>query len=358
MIEEEKRSVVVVCCPPKVGSTALISSLRISACESFFTLHCHGNIIFSNVVKNEELKVSDVVKNKYPVYLIDIFRTPVENKLSEFFHEIGNLHFNNKDENILDYSYEKITTRLLKCWPFLSVDDFYHSMFVNYGATPIPENYDWEKTPYYYSKKNNIHFIKLRLNDVNQWGNILTKILNKQINMIKDYDTTTRVIGNMYSKYCKEFKLTPQIYENLLQSPLLNLYMTENERNKYLNYWMTRQCNIINTIPFSLEEWKLYKYICNDNQYYIRPLVKHYIDDGCLCMNCKEKRRKVQFFAATISNESFNKNIDYLKIWHTYKIDGLSNNKMMFDIYNGNETIYFKNVIIDVQLDLSQLSNS
>ena len=118
----DNRTLVAVCCAPKVGSTALVSSLRISACNKLFILHSHGNNIFSGIMNGVDLNVSDVVKNAdiRPVFLIDIYRLPIEQKISEFFHEIGTLHFNNTDENILGYSTEKITKRLLECWNFLA----------------------------------------------------------------------------------------------------------------------------------------------------------------------------------------------------------------------------------------------
>jgi len=341
----DNRILVTICCPAKVGSTSLVSSLRLSACDKLFVLHTHGNTIFSGIMNGLNLNVSDVVKNASvrQVVLIDIYRTPVEQKISEFFHEIGTLHFNNKDENILNYSNEKITKRLLQCWNFLAIEDYYESMFINYGATPIPDNYDWEKTPFYYSSKGNLHFLKLRLQDSHLWNVVLTELFKTPITIVRDFETATRGVGELYKRFCSSFKLPPERFYDLLNLLKLDKYLTINERNAYLNKWMLRQGSIIDTpIPFNNTEWSFYNNLSNDNQYYKRELVRHYLDDGCLCSACIEQRRKSLFFALTTDIK--------IPVYHTELSKEKSVNVMNINIYPDENESEFYVVTVDVQV--------
>ena len=40
------------------------------------------------------------INNSGKIYVIDIYRTPIEQKMSAFFQYIGEYHFNNLEENI------------------------------------------------------------------------------------------------------------------------------------------------------------------------------------------------------------------------------------------------------------------
>jgi hypothetical protein len=337
----DSRPIVLVCCPQKVGSTALISSLRISACDKLFTLHTHGDIIFSNVMPQTNLKVTDVIKNANirPIYLIDIFRTPVEQKISEFFHEINTLHFNNTIENIQLYPIEKINTRLFECWDHLGKDDFYNTMFVEHGATPIPEDYDWKLNPYYISKNNNITFIKLRLQDSHLWDKILSNVFNIPIVIVKDYTTESRITGAFYKKFCNDFRLPNNLFLKLIQCNELKKYLTTSERNEYFEKWMDKQVYNINPPnSFNEAEYEFYTYISKNNQFYYRPLVKHYLDDGCLCSHCSIQRKKC-FHLARLGAYNIP------TVWHSHQEE--SDNRTIINVYDGD---VFNPIVIKIIL--------
>jgi hypothetical protein len=37
------------------------------------------------------------------VYVIDVYRSPIERKMSEFFEKIADMHFNTTEENLNNY---------------------------------------------------------------------------------------------------------------------------------------------------------------------------------------------------------------------------------------------------------------
>ena len=45
------------------------------------------------------------------VFVIDIYRTPIERKMSAFFENISSFHFNNTDSNVNKYDLPKVVKR-------------------------------------------------------------------------------------------------------------------------------------------------------------------------------------------------------------------------------------------------------
>ena len=99
--------------PPKVGSTTLVSSLRISLGKSYNIIHIHDEVMLSVLTGIHGISINDIIhylaSNGKQVFVIDVYRTPVERKMSEFFEKISPYHFNNSEENINFYSIKRIS---------------------------------------------------------------------------------------------------------------------------------------------------------------------------------------------------------------------------------------------------------
>ena len=63
------------------------------------------------------------------IYIIDIYRTSIERKISDFFQYIGEYHFNNLEENIAKYPIEKIIKRFNDIYMCLENIDYYNEKF-------------------------------------------------------------------------------------------------------------------------------------------------------------------------------------------------------------------------------------
>ena len=109
------------------------------------------------------------------VYVIDVYRTPIERKFSEFFEKISPYHFNNSEENINNYSIKRVTDRFNKVFPYLAVGDHYigslYSRFKNEYKLPI--NYleiikNDKYLTFYYSEEERIKYLNL-------WSNKLSE---------------------------------------------------------------------------------------------------------------------------------------------------------------------------------------
>jgi len=206
--------------PPKVGSTTLVSSLRLSLGKNFNIIHIHDEVMLSVLTGIIDVKINDIINyllnNGKKIYVIDVYRTPIERKMSEFFEKISPYHFNNSEENINSYSIERIIDRFNKVFPHLENGDHY---FDNYNIQNII-SFDFENK-YTIQEQNNAIYIKLRLCDSHLWSNILSKIFQTDIILITDYKTESKSIGQLYKKFKSEYKIPINFYNEIQNCNIL-----------------------------------------------------------------------------------------------------------------------------------------
>jgi hypothetical protein len=287
-------NIIFVYCPPKVGSTTLVSSIRLSAAQKFSVIHIHDETFFSAIdktINSTEIKVEDLINyNKFlgkNVYVVDIFRSPIERKISEFFEHISVLHFNNSEKNINTYNIDRIINRFNNIFPYLGNSDYYKD---KYNLLQIPETFDFNNK-YLLQEMNEIKYIKLRLNDSSSWGNILTNILETPIIIVNDYETEKKQIADIFIKFKSLYKIPENFLEEIKNCKSLNYYYTEEERMEYLNLWSSKKTAFHKC--YSFDEYTFYNKLCLENQHRNAIQVEHYIDLGCLCFACSLKRKEI-----------------------------------------------------------------
>jgi len=312
--------------PPKVGSTTLVSSIRISASHKFSIIHIHDQIMLSFFTGIINVSINEIIQyNSYigkNVYVIDIYRTPIERKISDFFEKISPYHFNNSEENINKYSIKRVTERFNKIFPYLALGDH----FIDKYNIPIPESFD-NINNFLFIKNNNINYIKLRLKDSDNWGKILSEILCTEIIIISDYETNNKIIGSLYSKFKNEYKLPTNYFDIIKDDKYLQFYYSEEERNSYLSLWSSKLSEKV--LSYTGAEYLFYVNLNLENQIYNDLQLEHYIDNGCLCKGCSSKRR-------TIFENAKKGLIIKEKINHTEIVNEIIDNKNKFinDIIN------------------------
>ena len=304
--------------PPKVGSTTLVTSLRVSLGKSYNIIHIHDETMLNVLIGINEVKINDMIfylsnqgKN---IYVIDIYRTPVERKMSEFFEKISPYHFNNTAENISKYSIKRISDRFNKLFPHIENGDHYFDKY----DIPEPIPFDF-KNKYTIQIINNIKYIKLRLCDSNLWSNILSNIFQSDIVIIRDYETENKNIGLLYNTFKSEYKLPINYIEIIKNDKYFNFYYNELERNKYLNNWYTRTTDKFTS--YTDNEFKFYINLCLENQYINDIDIDHYIDNGCFCIYCSHKRKEIYLKAKSGV-------IKFDKIIHREVINEVKNEKI------------------------------
>jgi hypothetical protein len=277
--------------PPKVGSTTLVSSLRVSLGNSYSIVHIHDEIMLNVLTGVTDVSINEIIAFLSSigkrVYVIDVYRTPIERKMSEFFEKISPYHFNNSEENINNYSIKRVSERFNALFPHIGTGDHYLEKY-NIGDHHHP--FDFKKK-YIVQKKNNITYIKLRLCDSSMWSTTLSTIFDSTVVMITDYQTDSKGIGELYKRFKREYKLPANYFEDIKNCRFLKLYYSEQERQDYLNMWQQRLCD--SYTPYSPEEYKFYMKVCLENQYINDIQAEHYIDHGCRCALCTSKRREL-----------------------------------------------------------------
>lgn len=298
-------TIVFIYTPPKVGSTTLVTSLRISASFKLTVIHIHDEIMLEVLTGIQNVSINDIIKyNAYigkKVYVIDVYRSPIERKISEYFEKIADLHFNNTEENLNTYNISRIINRFNKIFPYLANEPDYFKE--KYGLIEIPETFNFEKK-YLIHEKDNITYIKLRLKDSNEWNKILQEIFDVNIVIINDYKTENKTIQNLYSQFKNEYKLPSNLYDFISNCKYLNYYYSSQEKEEYLNSWSQKTTTEV--IPYTQQEYEFYISISLENKNYNKVQREHYIDNGCFCDPCRNKRREI-FYKAKNGETTFEK---------------------------------------------------
>lgn len=278
---------------PKVGSTCLVSSIRLFASTVFNVVHVHDEDMLQVLSNITHVTVNEIILYNQSigkeVYVIDVYRSPIERKMSTFFEKIDSYHFNNTCEQINQYDIHKVIHRFNKLFPHIGNGDH----FMDTYPIQIPSVFDYQNK-YLLVEQDGIKYIKLRLKDSNEWGNILTNLLGHQIQIIKDYETVCKPIKELYLKF-KEVYHVPSNYLQELKDECkyLNYYYSLEEKEEYIHFWETPMDSRVDIVPFTTEEYKLYETISLENCHLDTIQLKHYFDEGCLCLACRTKRIKI-----------------------------------------------------------------
>ena len=288
---------------PKVGSTSLVSSFRIFGSNNYGIIHIHDEIMLEKLIGVSDIKVNDIIEYNAQlgkkVYVFDIYRNPIERKISAFFEKIGSYHFNNSDEIVNRYNVNKVIKRFNDIFPYLANGDHYIDKY-NLD-TELPEIFPHQQK-YLIIEKNGIKYVKLRLKDVDEWEIILSKIFGHKICIVKDYQSENKMIRDLFKNFLEKYKI-PENYLNEIinHCRYINYYYSQEEREEYFNKWNLKKCE--NKIPYTIEQYRVYEDISLENCYYDKIQLHHYIDDGCSCQACIIKRNRMK---QLILNKKYN----------------------------------------------------
>ena len=272
---------------PKVGSTSIVSSLRLFGIDKVNVIHIHDEEMLKVLAHITDVTVNEIILfNKYlkkDVYVINIYRCPIERKISTFFEKIGSYHFNNTDVLVNNYNIIKVINRFNNIFPWISIGDH----FIDKYNITIPPLFDYNNK-HIMLVHNNIKYITLRLKDSNEWGSILTNIFGFHICTIKDYESSNKPINHLYNQFKKHYKIPINLLNEILNDRYFNYYYSNIEKDNYYNEWLNKSCDPINSYTF--EQYKLYEELTIENSYIDIIQLHHYFDEGCICKACSIKR--------------------------------------------------------------------
>jgi hypothetical protein len=275
---------------PKVGSTSIVSSLRIFGLEKLDTIHIHDEEMLKVLSDINGITINELILfNKYlgrDVYVINIYRSPIERKISSFFEKIGSYHFNTTDQNVNKYNVEKVMNRFNNIFPYIETNDH----FIDKYSITVPEKFDYIKK-YLLVKENDITYLTLRLKDSQQWGDILTNIFGFNIRIVKDYESTNKPIKEIYNLFKKKYTIPINFLDEILNCKYLNYYYSSDEVKEYYNEWKLKSTSPKNS--YTQDQYKVYKEITLENTCFDNVQSDHYMDEGCGCKACSVKRLEI-----------------------------------------------------------------
>ncbi len=283
------KNIVFVYTPPKVGSTTLVSSIRLSAAYKFRVVHVHDEDMLNVLTGITDVTINDIIKyNKFigrNVYVIDVYREPLERKMSEFFDKLCTFHFNNTAEKVNRYNVERLISRFNNIFTHIATGDHY---FDKYTDVIKPNAFDFEKK-YLLQKVFDISYIKLRLRDSALWGKILTSILGAEITIIKDYEMDKSPLGELYKRFKTAYKIPSNYVTYIENETYFKYYLSVDEQRVYLSNLKTKQTDPC--MGYTPAEYNVYINICIENQWNLGIDTNHYLDEGCTCRDCSKQRR-------------------------------------------------------------------
>ena len=168
---------------PKVGSTSLVSSLRIFCIGEYDIFHLHDELMLAKLAGISDVSINDIIKyNKdigKKVFVINVYRNPVERKISVFFEKLCTVHFNAPVHIVEQYNIQKIIDRFNRVFPHIGNGDHLLDVY----RTPIPATFN-HTNKYLYFVHDSITYIILRLSDSSLWGDVLTNIFKTKISIL------------------------------------------------------------------------------------------------------------------------------------------------------------------------------
>ena len=316
---------------PKVGSTSIVSSLRLFALKMYDIIHIHDEEMLRVLGNINGITINEIILyNKYlgkEVFVIDIYRNPIERKISTFFEKIGSYHFNNHEHIVNTYNVNRVINRFNKIFPHIGLGDH----FIDKYNINVPEKFDF-LNKYLLVHENGITYIKLRLKDSHSWGQVLSTILKIKIGIVKDYESSNKPIKDLYNMFKSTYKIPKNLLEELMNCKYLNYYSSPEEKKQYYNDWLTKSSQPVE--PYTVEQYFVYNEITLENCHLDCVQLEHYMDEGCSCRACNMKRRSVSIkilngisVTDRITHDEANKEYATQKAVHLIKVNKMIQEK-------------------------------
>ena len=223
-------NVYIYCCA-KSGSSTLTHTMNKNGYKAFH-VHNINHYQTACIESKKNPNLFDIIEqsmiNNKNVYIIDSYRTPFERKISSFFQNYY------EDNYSIDYIINKFDENIFFLEEYVSM----HEIF-NYFKLTNFDSFDF-KNRYNILQFKNITFIKLRFEDINDWGEILTEIFKKHITMYNDNLSENKKYSNELNIIKKTYQVPEYMIQFIQNNSEFKIYNTSESQQKYLDYWSKR----------------------------------------------------------------------------------------------------------------------
>jgi hypothetical protein len=218
-------------CGGKCGSTTLLHTFKNNGYKA---IHLHGRQHFPTVCKDI---VADTGINNFDdflshqkgkIYIIDVYRTPIERKISSFFQNI----LTHIGPNYSSIPIDELINKFNK--EFLYTLEEYHPLDIE---MPVFSSSSVGDKEYIVKEEGNRVYIKLKFSSIDKWGEILSSIFNKNIVMSPMNLSENKEYSAVYKEFKKKYKVDPSYLHAVALCPIFRKYNSSDERQNYIKKW-------------------------------------------------------------------------------------------------------------------------
>ena len=172
---------------------------------------------------------------KTPLIIVDAYRTPIERKISSFFH-----NGEKKIDNFLTMSTKDQIDLFNKDYLYRIEEQ--HIINEIYRRIPIPRTKSYEfKKKYLHQHYKNLIIIKLHYDDIKNWGERLSTIFKRPIEIIKDNVSNNKPYYDKYQLFLKEYKVPKKyLLEHLSNDIEFKKFQTGPQQKQYIDKWLKK----------------------------------------------------------------------------------------------------------------------
>lgn len=221
---------ILILCSGKSGSSTLYTSF---INNGYNTLKVHSKLDYVEQFKKDKLYESiDLSSQNKKICIIDVYRNPIERKISSFFQNINDFVPDWKVRPI-EYLIRKFNNK------YIYTLEEYHSIneAFRYYNIPYFKTFDFQKKFNIIEKDNKI-FIKILYKDINEWKYILRYIFNKRFIIKNSNLSDTKDYYPTYQEFLEKYKLPKKYLNRLINKDIeFKVYNTPEEQKEYIDYW-------------------------------------------------------------------------------------------------------------------------
>lgn len=192
----------------KCGGTTLHFTFLKIWFHNFKSIHIHNNNCFMESQRigtdlypqtDNPISIFDCVDTNKKTYFIDVYRNPIDRKISSYFQ---NLEHNRTYFNVPKNLSISEEVDFFQMNVFHNIEDYesFSEVLSHYKIPTLKY-----KNDYWIQEKDNNVFIKLKFSNIHRWDDILSDIFKIRINIVSENLSSNK-------KYYKTYKLFKKIY--------------------------------------------------------------------------------------------------------------------------------------------------
>ena len=198
------------------------------------TIKSHNPVCFEQQFGFEGFFDTIIESSRYKrLIIVDAYRTPIERKISSFFH-----NGERKIPNFLDMTIKEQIELFNKDYLYSIEDE--HIINEIYLKLNIPQivSYDFNREYLYQCYKNFI-IVKLHYRDIKNWGERLTEIFSKPITIVSANVSENKPYYEHYKDFLEKYKVPKQYIEETLVNDIeFKKYQTPEQQTEYITMWL------------------------------------------------------------------------------------------------------------------------